>query len=86
MSLKLFKMSIAKSLLLQRKATRGRPPRSSINASHSAKAKKDQLSQHLTGQFVLIATNIGLNFAMEMVVVKILDIMESQKQSAQNAM
>ena len=39
-SLKPFKMSIPESLLRQRKATRGRPPRSSIDASHSAKAKK----------------------------------------------
>ena len=35
-----FKMSIAESLLRQRKATRGRPPRSSIDVIHSAKAKK----------------------------------------------
>ena len=40
MSLKPFKMSIAESLLRQRKVTRGRPPRSSIDASHSTKAKK----------------------------------------------
>ena len=40
MSLKPFKMSIAESLLRQRKATRVRPPRSSIDASHSAKTKK----------------------------------------------
>ena len=33
-------MSIAESLLRQRKATRGRPPRSSIDVIHSAKAKK----------------------------------------------
>ena len=40
MSLKPFKMSIAESLLRQRKATCERPPRSSFDASHSAKAKK----------------------------------------------
>ena len=33
-------MSITESLLRQRKATRGRLPRSSIDTSHSAKAKK----------------------------------------------
>ena len=40
MSLKPFKMLIAESLLCQRKATCERPPRSSFDASHSAKAKK----------------------------------------------
>ena len=40
MSLKPFKTSIAESLLRQRKVTRGIPPRSSIDVSHSAKAKK----------------------------------------------
>ena len=40
MSLKPFKMSITESLLRQRKATRGIPPRSSTDTSHSAKAKK----------------------------------------------
>ena len=33
-------MSIAESLQHQRKPTRGRPSRSSIDASHSAKAQK----------------------------------------------
>ena len=72
MSLKPFKMSIAESL------GDGRP-RSSIVKSHSAKVKKDQLSQYLTGQFVLMATNIGLNFAKQKVVVEILNLKESQK-------
>ena len=40
MSVQLFKMLIPESLLRQRKATRGRPPRSSIDATHSAKVKK----------------------------------------------
>ena len=37
------------------------------------KLKKDHLSQYLAGQFVLMATNIGLNFVKRKVVVKILD-------------
>ena len=40
MSLKPFKMLIAESMLCQKNATRGRPPRLSTDASHSAKAKK----------------------------------------------
>ena len=34
----------------------------------------------------MMATNIGLNFAKQKVVVEILDVKESQKWSAQNAM
>ena len=40
MSLKPFKMSIAESLLKQRKAKRGRPSTSSIEADHAAKAQR----------------------------------------------
>ena len=50
------------------------------------KLKKDQLSQYLTGQFMLMATNIGLTFAKQKVIVEILDVKESQKRRAQNAM
>ena len=40
MSLTPFKMSIAESLLKQRKAKRGRPSTSSIDADHAAKAQR----------------------------------------------
>ena len=42
------------------------------------KLKKDQLGQYLIGQFVMMATNIGLNFAKQKAVVKIRDVKESQ--------
>ena len=79
MSLNFFKMLIAESLLRQRKATRWRPARSSIDVSHSAKAKKGPAKPIPTGQLVLMATNIDLNFVKQKVVFEILDVKESQK-------
>ena len=77
MHLKPFKMSIAESLLRQRKATRGRPPGSSIDASHSAKAKEGP-AKPIPNRSIR-TDGIDLNFAKQKVVVEILDVKESQK-------
>ena len=76
-SLKPFKLLIAESLLRRKKV--GDHQDHYLMRVTQPKLKKDQLSQYLTGQFVLMATNIGLNFVKQKVVVEILDVKESQK-------
>ena len=79
MSLKTFKMSIAESLLKQRKPNEEDRQLRLLMQTTQQKPKEDQPSQYLINQCALMGMNIGLNFPKQKVAVEILSVKESQK-------